>query len=285
MDIGFNKNNNMETEDFFFRQTDLKTRLMQPLNVGNSTLLICNSGKALVVLYNKKHLLKKGDVLIANWDMHPVFLKVSKDFSTDYLNMSDDMFYEVFRNVSSSFCQFVYNYPIFRLTSEQLHQLKIWHEQLYWLDKNIHGIQKKKLIIHYLQSLMVVIDEEILKISQQLPLVAMPRQLEILREFGALLQSHVKEHHDVAFYAHKLLITPYYLSTITSKVMQETPKSLIDKQLVMEMKKSILINTPLKVIADQLHFEDTSYMSRFFKKHTKLTPSEYREKTNWGNRI
>lgn len=279
-DISFSKK--MEVESFFLGQTDLKTELMQPLNVGISTLLICNSGRALVVLYNKKQLFKKGDVLIANWDMHPVFLKVSKDFSTDYFKMSDDMFYEVFRNVSNSFCQFAYNYPIFRLMPEQLHQLKLWTEQVSWLNNHHHGVQKKKLIINYLQCLMLVIDEEILKNSQRLPLAAMPRQLEILREFGALLQSHVKEHHDVAFYAHKLLITPYYLSTITAKVMQETPKSLIDKLLIQEIKKSILINTPLKVIADQLHFEDTSYMSRFFKRHTRLTLSEYREKGNSG---
>lgn len=62
--------------------------------------------------------------------------------------------------------------------------------------------------------------------------------------------------------------------------MQETPKSLIDRQLIQEIKKNILINTPLKVIADQLHFEDTSYMSRFFKRHTKETPSEYRIKSD-----
>lgn len=280
VDIGFNEN--VEIEDFFLGQTDLKNDLMQPLNVGNSTLLICNSGRALVMLYNKKHLFKKGDFLIANWDMRPVFLKVSKGFSTDYFKMSDDVFYDVFRNVSSSFCQFTYNYPIFRLTFEQLHQLKIWTEQVYWLNNNLHGGQKKNLMVNYLQSLMLVIDEEILKVSQRLSLPAMPRQLEILREFGALLQRYVKEHHDVAFYAHKLLITPYYLSTITSKVMQETPKSLIDKQLIQEIKKGILLNTPLKIIADQLHFEDTSYMSRFFKRHARLTPSEFREKGNFG---
>lgn len=280
MEAHFDRNS--ETLEFFLEKTNLETVLMKPLDVGNSTLLICVSGLSTVLLYNKKYVFKKGDILIANWDMHPVFLSVSKNFSANFCKMSEDIFYSVFRNISNSFCQFTYNYPIFKLTKNQYYQLEIWNEQLFWLYKNNKGEIQKQLIINYLQSLMMIIDNEIHKFSQTLPLKAMPRQLEILREFGSLLQTNIKTHHDVKFYAEKLLITPYYLSTITSKVMQETPKSLIDKQLIQEIKKEILINTPLKVIADKLNFDDTSYMSRFFKRHTQQTPSEYRTISNYS---
>jgi AraC family transcriptional regulator, transcriptional activator of pobA len=278
MEFDFNRID--KEADFYWGTTNLQTELKHTLDVGNSTLFFCIEGTATALLYNKKHIFRKGDILIANWDMHPVFLNASKNFSTNFCKMSDEVFYEIFRNVSSNFCQFTYNYPIFKLTKEQSHQLKIWIDQLAWLYENYNGENRKQLIINYLQSLVMVVDNEIHKIIRIIPLKAMPRQLEILREFGALLQSNIKEHHDVKFYAEKLLITPYYLSTITSKVMQETPKSLIDKQLIQEIQKGILLNTPLKVIADELHFEDTSYMSRFFKRHTQLTPSEYRAKGN-----
>jgi AraC family transcriptional activator of pobA len=280
MDINFNKIDNKA--GFYWGKTKLQAELMQTLEVGNSTLFFCTAGMAIILLYNKKYALKKGDVLIANWDMHPVLLKVSKNFSTNFCKISDDVFYEIFRNISSTFCQFTYNYPVFKLTKDQSYQLDIWMEQLAWLYEIYSGENHKQLIINYLQSLILVIQNEILKTTRILPLKSMPRQLEILREFGALLQTNVKEHHDVKFYAEKLLITPYYLSTITSKVMQATPKSLIDKQLIHEIKKGILINTPLKVIADELNFEDTSYMSRFFKRYTQQTPSEYRVKSNYS---
>lgn len=280
MDINFNRIDSKA--DFYWGKTKLQAELMQTLEVGNSTLFFCTEGMATALLYNKKHIFKKGDILIANWDMHPVFLNVSKNFSTNFCKMSDEVFYETFRNISSTFCQFTYNYPVFKLTEGQSYQLDIWIEQLAWLYESYTGENHKLLIINYIQSLILVIQNEILKTTRILPLKSMPRQLEILREFGALLQTNIKEHHDVKFYAEKLLITPYYLSTITSKVMQETPKSLIDKQLIQEIKKGILINTPLKVIADELNFEDTSYMSRFFKRHTQQTPSEYRVKSNYS---
>jgi AraC family transcriptional activator of pobA len=280
MNIDFNNFDNKA--DFYWGETNLQAELMQTLHVGNSTLFFCTEGRATALLYNKKHTFKKGNILIANWDMHPIFLSLSKNFSTHFCKMSDDVFYEIFRNVSTNFCQFTYNYPIFKLTKELSHQHKIWMEQLLWLYENHNGENRKQLITNYFKSLILVIDNEIHKITPMLTLKAMPRQLEVLREFGALLQTNIKEHHDVKFYAEKLLITPYYLSTITSKVMQETPKSLINKQLIQEIKKGILINTPLKVLAVELHFEDTSYMSRFFKRHTQQTPSEYRVKSNYS---
>jgi len=268
-------------ESFLFGQTDMKDSLMQPIDIGNCTFFICQSGMATISLYNKKYSFKRGDILIANWDMHPIFIEVSKNFETTFCKISNEYFYEIFRDISSSFCQVTYNYPIFKLSKTQTEQLELWLKQVLWINSTKNE-NKEKIILNYFKSLLLAIDAEIQILSKSIQLKSMPRQLEILREFGSLMEINVKEHHDVKFYADKLLITPYYLSTITSKVMQETPKSLIDKQLIKEIKTGLLLDTPLKVIADELHFEDTSYMSRFFKRHTKQTPSEYKMKSNYS---
>lgn len=66
----------------------------------------------------------------------------------------------------------------------------------------------------------------------------------------------------------------------TRQVCHETPKQAIDRQVTMEM-KYLLKNTNMTAeqIADYLHFSDTSYMCRFFRRQTGLSLSEYR-KTN-----
>lgn len=279
MDARFNQN--IGREGFLLGQMNMKDSLMEPIDVGNCTIFICQSGSATVLLYNQIQHFKRGNILIANWDMHPIFTSTSEDFDTTFCKISDEFFYEMFRDVSNTYCQFTYNYPIHILNKNQTEQLELWLKQVIWIS-NTKIENKEKVIINYLRSLILVIDNEIQAISKSIYLKAMPRQLEILREFGSLLQINVKEHHDVKYYADKLLITPYYLSTITSKVMQETPKALIDKQLIQEIRKGILLQTPLKVLADQLYFEDVSYMSKFFKRHTKQTPSEYRIKNSYS---
>lgn len=77
--------------------------------------------------------------------------------------------------------------------------------------------------------------------------------------------------------ANKSCITPYYLSKITFRILGMSPKEIIDRQIVMEMKR-MLISTDLSVkeIADRFHFDGTSYMGRYFRRHTSMTPTEFR---------
>ena len=57
-----------------------------------------------------------------------------------------------------------------------------------------------------------------------------------------------------------------------------SPKEMIDRQIVTEMKQ-MLVFTALsaKEIADRFHFDGTSYMGRYFRKHTGMIPTEFRE--------
>ena len=54
--------------------------------------------------------------------------------------------------------------------------------------------------------------------------------------------------------------------------MNDTPKGLIERQVILEM-KMLLETTDMSVkeIAEYLNFEDGSYMCRFFKRHTGIS--------------
>ena len=79
----------------------------------------------------------------------------------------------------------------------------------------------------------------------------------------------------------ELCVTPYYLSRITHRIFSVSPKELIDRQIVMEI-KSLLTTTELSVkeIVDLYHFESSSYLGRYFRRHVGMTPTEYRDLHN-----
>ena len=91
----------------------------------------------------------------------------------------------------------------------------------------------------------------------------------ILRKFAVLLSEYCHISRDVKFYADKLCITPDYLYKLTKKAMEMSPKEIIDQQIIIEI-KTYLTNTDLSVknIAAELHFDDSSYMCRFFHRLT-----------------
>jgi AraC-like DNA-binding protein len=84
----------------------------------------------------------------------------------------------------------------------------------------------------------------------------------------------------VSDYASKLAVSPKHLSKIIKHESGKNPSDFIDEMLLMEV-KCMLRYTDLSVaeISYQLEFADPSHLTKFFKKHTEMTPLQYRTAT------
>ena len=104
-----------------------------------------------------------------------------------------------------------------------------------------------------------------------------PRVEVIFIGFIRLLPHHFAEHHDIAFYASALHITPVYLSRVVRQVTGRTVIDYINQMIVMEA--SFLLRTsPMSItqIAERLHFADTPSFSKFFLRMKGMNPRRYR---------
>lgn len=97
-------------------------------------------------------------------------------------------------------------------------------------------------------------------------------------EFMALVETHSVRRHDAAFYAAELHMTYKGLNDLTKKVSTRTPKQLIDAHRVLEAKRRLTIDQiQISKLAYELGFEDVSNFNKYFKKHTAMTPSQFRQ--------
>ena len=105
-----------------------------------------------------------------------------------------------------------------------------------------------------------------------------PKRIEeLFFDFLRLVPIHFAEHHDVAFYASQLCITPRYLSQIVREVSGRTVVDYINQMLLMEA--SYLLqqtSLPIVQIADRLHFSEAASFTRFFTRNKGMTPREFR---------
>jgi YesN/AraC family two-component response regulator len=71
----------------------------------------------------------------------------------------------------------------------------------------------------------------------------------------------------------------HYLGTITRRTLNASPKAIIDRDIIRHL-KALLTTTDksLSEIAAEMNFEDTSYMCKFFRKHTGMSMLEYRKR-------
>ncbi|MBQ4139472.1 MAG: AraC family transcriptional regulator [Muribaculaceae bacterium] len=98
------------------------------------------------------------------------------------------------------------------------------------------------------------------------------------RNFITLIDAHIKEHHEVAFYAEQLHITPKYLSEICKQKSGYKAKEILSSVLVANIKKDIMVSgKSMKSLAYEYHFADQSSLGKFFRKMTGKSPVMYRK--------
>lgn len=102
------------------------------------------------------------------------------------------------------------------------------------------------------------------------------RSEELYNQFLTTVERYFNRYADVAFYAEQLNVSPRYLGQVTRRISNRSPKTIIDDRIVSEITSLLTsTNNPLKEIAQSLGFSSQAHLSRFFKKHKGLSPTEY----------
>lgn len=99
----------------------------------------------------------------------------------------------------------------------------------------------------------------------------------LIKRFKQLIEEKCTENIGVKEYADALQVTANHLSETVKEYTGRTPTDFINDRMVLEIKR-LLTHTQYTVqeIAFQLNFADQSYFSKYFKKITGESPSDFR---------
>lgn len=262
-------------------ETNLKVSLGHPLDSNGCTLLLCTEGSAVVSVNFQKQIFRKGDIALLFYDIVFETIKVSESFSVLYVSLPNEAIEStMYKMTSISFWDFVYTYPICHTSEQQYQLLYSWHLQSKWIIEEYHPEYRSELLSNNFYNLLMGIEYEAKKnIANTADQAPKDRGWMIMGKFAVLLSEYCHINRNVEFYANKLCITPDYLYKLTKKSMNASPKEFIDQQIIIEI-KTYLANSDLsvKTIAAELHFDDPSYMCRFFRRLTGMSPIDYRNK-------
>lgn len=101
----------------------------------------------------------------------------------------------------------------------------------------------------------------------------------LFQRFHDLLITNYMEHHEVAWYADKLNLTPKYFSTTIRKITGRCAGEWISN--ILSLKAKSLINTRsdlnLQEIGSLLGFTNATTFCRFFRRMNQMSPKQFRE--------
>ncbi len=145
----------------------------------------------------------------------------------------------------------------------------IWH-MVHQADYNRQAVSCLVAAMMYLYDGVYRQHIDQLKVSQS-------REQTIFDRFIQLVNLHCSEQHQIGYYADRLCLTERYLSTIIRQTSGVTAKEWIDRALITRIKVELMhSNKPVAQIAEELHFPNPSFFSKYFKRIIGLTPGDYR---------
>ncbi|WP_163717348.1 AraC family transcriptional regulator [Mangrovibacterium lignilyticum] len=99
----------------------------------------------------------------------------------------------------------------------------------------------------------------------------------LVKKFYHLVEENNHKNLSLKEYAALLAVTPNHLTQTVKILTGKTSSQIIKAKQILEIKR-LLVHTNLSVaeIAHQLHFEDQSYFTKFFKRESGFSPLQYR---------
>jgi AraC family transcriptional activator of pobA len=103
--------------------------------------------------------------------------------------------------------------------------------------------------------------------------------LDLLREFRSLVQRHYMAHWPVERYACELDLSETSLNRLCRRLTGSTSFDLVQQRVALEARRRLLnVGEPVNTIAHDLGFKDSAYFSRFFRRHSGVSPVEFRRR-------
>ncbi|MEZ3591015.1 MAG: helix-turn-helix transcriptional regulator [Muribaculaceae bacterium] len=266
--------------------TDWKDSVGRPVRTDGCIFFLCTAGMAAVSVNMQKRPLRRGDLLVLTSDMFMSVEAVSSGFSADYISLSGIMLETAYYKISDiSLWDYLHFTPIIPLNVRQQSLMGGWIAQVGWILDNMPSTNRITMLGYMVYNLFVAIDAEFAKTDIEARMEYKNNARDIINKFWSLLMKNSPNEKEVRFYADALSITPDYLYKVCRRIYGISPKALIDQQLAVEI-KTLMSDTEMTVreIADRLCFEDDSYMCRFFRRATGLSPIQFRLHTKLSQR-
>ena len=256
------------------------TRPNEPLRFRNLVLVFCESGELTFELnYTSYTLRENGFLIITPLDIL-TFEKSSADYASTVLVLPSEVFSPILKDINLLNFKYIKHTPVVYLQNDYLALYKQVLSTLWHIKELVAEEEFDKIASLQISSLAVVQQDYYNKYiaKKDNGFEYIPRKKELFRTFiNELLESH-QVSREVLFYANELNVSSGYLNEVCNEVSGHSAKAIIDSAVTARLKYELSYTSKsVQELAEEYNFPSQSYFTRYYKRTTGLTPSEFRK--------
>lgn len=252
--------------------------------IGNSyraevaAVVLCRKGRMKMQVNLREHTMQVGSLMLYGSNNIIRLLEKSDDTQCDII-----FFTPAFRSQTRFDLDMIM--PIFNYVAEEKNDLLQLEpdeceliQQYFTLIRDSMQFEKS-LIIGELVGVMFRTISELYgrRVSDEGNRQNKTRQQEYFERFVKQVSLFYREQRSVKFYADSLYITPKYLSTVIKEISGRSAAEWINEFVIQEAKVQLSYSTKsIQEITYNLNFSTQSFFGKYFKRHTGMSPSEFR---------
>lgn len=249
------------------------------IKVDVDTIIFCRKGTAHIEIDLIPYELVANTqlIIIAGSIVHNI--SNSDDFKISYITFKHEVYDEATAQLEPSFTFFLKEYPCVQLGEKRINKMNYLVEAMEDFYNEKTNCFRVKIFKNNIQSFLLDVYDKTRTLFKIDKSEEVGRREELFIKFIHLIHKYCPQQREVGFYAEKLYITSRYLSSITQNVADKSAKYIIDKHAIQRIKIMLKYsNMSIQDISYELNFPDQSFFSRYLKKHTGMSPLEYRAK-------
>lgn len=259
---------------------DRITRPNEPLRFRNFVLVFCDSGELTFELNYTSYTLKENGFLIITPLDILTFERTSDDYCSTVLVLPTETFSPILKDVNILNFKYMKQSPVISLQNEYLALYKQILATLWQMKELVGEEDFDKIATLQISSLSVVQQDYYRKYvaGKASSYEYIPRKKELFRNFINRLVEARMVSREVLFYANELGVSSGYLNEVCNEVSGHSAKAIIDSAVTARLKYELSYTTKsVQELADDFNFPSQSYFTRYYKRMTGLTPSEFRK--------
>lgn len=242
---------------------------------------LCTGGTAIIELFSMRRQISKNDLVTILPCQLASIHKVSDDFSMTFFKVDKVMFMDIMSSLGRITPDFFFHMRKDFQVPISVNEAKRFLGFCRAIDfrtNNDDPAFRRETILHLLRiyywDFYVHFQKKMRK--RNTPLLNSNKE-SIAMKFAMLVFENRETHREVAYYADQLCISPLYLTKVIQEVNGQSARDMIADYTIIGI-KALLRNADITIkdVVRQSGFSSQSSFSRFFRKHTGMSPLEYR---------